>query len=138
MRENVRSRIAHAYLRQWRCRAGPASDVVRLAAAAGRHADLAELTGDQSLEVKLFTGPGHARLPAVRDAMNAFPFVADREPPSLAHMQARLAQAWAARHGAPNHREVLGALLPGLIEGAQLAVRHAELRLRTGVQRRRC
>lgn len=33
--------------------------------------DLADLTGNQTSSVELFIGPGHPRLPAVRDAVNA-------------------------------------------------------------------
>ncbi|MBO8184561.1 helix-turn-helix domain-containing protein [Streptomyces sp. DW4-2] len=88
---------------------------------------LSDLTGDQGVEVDLFTGPGHPRLPAVAAAVNAYPISSsDREAPPREHVAARLARAWAARHQAPNHREVLGQLLPDLIRDAQLAVRQAE------------
>lgn len=88
--------------------------------------DLADLTGDQSVHVDLFTGPGHPRLGAVQAAVNAFPLGLGREAPPTAHLQARLARAWTARHSAPNHRDVIGALLPDLIRDAQLAVRQAD------------
>ncbi|MFJ1695694.1 helix-turn-helix domain-containing protein [Streptomyces sp. NPDC088252] len=88
--------------------------------------DLSDLTGDQSAPVDLFIGPGHSRLPAVRDAVNALTVSGDREAPSAAHLAARLAKAWAARHQAANHREVIGELLPGLIRDAQLAVRQSD------------
>ncbi|QLF83210.1 helix-turn-helix DNA binding domain protein [Streptomyces phage Eastland] len=88
--------------------------------------DLSDLTGDQSAPVELFVGPGHPRLPAVRDAVNALTLGGDREAPSTEHLAARLAKAWAARHQAPHHREVLGELLPGLIRDAQLAVRQTD------------
>ncbi|MFI8301582.1 helix-turn-helix domain-containing protein [Streptomyces nigra] len=94
--------------------------------------DLADLTGDQSVHVDLFTGPGHPRLPAVKAAVDAFPLATRREAPPAAHLQARLARAWAARHQAPNHRDVVGALLPDLIRDAQTAVRQAD----TGADRR--
>lgn len=91
---------------------------------------LSDLTGDQSMaaaDVTLFTGPGHPRLPAVAAAVNAYPVgYRDREAPPREHVAARLARAWAARHQARNHREVLGQLLPGLIQDAQLSVRQAE------------
>jgi transcriptional regulator with XRE-family HTH domain len=103
----------------------PKLSILLRIAEALRVRDLAELTGDQSMQVKLFTGPGHARLPAVRAAMNAFPLAPDRPAQSVAHLRARLAQAWAARHASPKHRDVLGAFLPDLIEDAQVAVRHA-------------
>ncbi|KEF04601.1 MULTISPECIES: helix-turn-helix domain-containing protein [Streptomyces] len=88
--------------------------------------DLADLAGDQSAPVDLFIGPGHRRLPAVRDAIDAYPLAAEREAPPAAHLQARIARAWAARHQAPNHRDVIGALLPDLIRDAQLAARQAD------------
>ena len=94
--------------------------------------DLADLTGDQTLHVDLFIGPGHPRLAAVKEAVDAFPFTSDREAPSTQHLRYRLDRAWTARHEAPNHREVVGELLPGLIRDAQLAVRQAD----TGAERR--
>ncbi|CAM3905925.1 helix-turn-helix transcriptional regulator [Nocardiopsis rhodophaea] len=87
--------------------------------------DLAELTGAETLPIDLFTGPGHTRLSAVRAAINAVPMLSMREAPPVAHLRARLDQAWRARHSAPNHREVLGSLLPSLIADAQLASRQA-------------
>ncbi len=88
--------------------------------------DLSELAGDQSMPVDLFIGPGHARLPEVRAAVDAFPMAgADRPAPDAAHLRARLTNAWAARHSAPNHRDVIGELLPDLIRDGQAAVRQA-------------
>ncbi|MEI5522357.1 helix-turn-helix transcriptional regulator [Streptomyces brasiliscabiei] len=88
--------------------------------------DLTDLTGDQSVHIALFAGPGHPRLAAVKAAVDAFPLTTQREAPPAAHLRARLARAWEARHKAPNHREVTGALLPDLIRDAQLAVRQSE------------
>ena len=88
--------------------------------------DLADLTGDQTRHADLFIGPCHPRLAAVKAAVDAFPFTADRQAPSTQHLRHRLDRAWSARHSAPNHREVVGALLPDLIRDAQLAVRQAE------------
>ncbi|WTW96617.1 helix-turn-helix domain-containing protein [Streptomycetaceae bacterium NBC_01309] len=87
--------------------------------------DLATLTGDQSINVELFCGPGHDRLPAVRRALNLFPMLPDLDAPSHANLRTRLNYAWSARHSAPDHREVIGRLLPDLIRDAQLAVRQA-------------
>ncbi|MFI7275591.1 helix-turn-helix domain-containing protein [Streptomyces sp. NPDC049879] len=106
--------------------------ILRIAEAL-RVRDLAELTGTQSMPADLFIGPGHDRLPEVAAVINAYPFNAsDREAPPTAHLAARLARAWTARHSAPNHRDVIGRLLPDLIRDAQLAVRQAE----TGAERR--
>ncbi|WP_306371118.1 helix-turn-helix transcriptional regulator [Nocardiopsis sp. CC223A] len=87
--------------------------------------DLAELTGAGSIPVEPFSGPGHRHLPAVRAAINAFAPAADRPAPGLPHLRARLRGAWRARHAAPDHREVLGALLPELIGDAQAAAHQA-------------
>ena len=87
--------------------------------------DLSELTGTASVPVEPFSGPGHRRLPAVRAAVNAFTPAGGRPAPGLPHLRARLREAWRARHAAPDHREVLGTLLPGLIEDAQAAVHGA-------------
>jgi tetratricopeptide (TPR) repeat protein len=94
--------------------------LLRLAEAL-RIRELSELTGDQSVPVRLFTGPGHPALPAVRAAVNAITWE-DGPPEPLDHLQARLDSAWRARHASPDHRTVLGAILPGLIQDAQRAV----------------
>ncbi|MFJ4863385.1 helix-turn-helix domain-containing protein [Streptomyces sp. NPDC088748] len=86
--------------------------------------DLSDLTGDQSMHVNLFTGPGHPRFAAVRDALNSLQ-LGPAEAPPAGHLTARLARAWQARHSAPNHRDVIGSLLPDLIRDAQAAVRAA-------------
>jgi transcriptional regulator with XRE-family HTH domain len=110
----------------------PKLEIVLRLAEILRVRDLSDLTGDQSVHTALFAGPGHARLPEVKAAVDAFPLGARREAPPAAHLRARLARAWAARHSAPNHRDVVGALLPDLIRDAQAAVRQAE----TGADRR--
>jgi transcriptional regulator with XRE-family HTH domain len=105
----------------------PKLEVILRIAELLRVRDLADLTGDQSAHVDLFAGPGHPRLAAVKAAVDAFPLTTQREAPPAAHLQARLARAWSSRHSAPNHREVIGALLPDLIRDAQLAVRQADI-----------
>lgn len=99
--------------------------VLRIAEAL-RVRDLSDLTGDQSTSVALFTGPGHARLPQVQAAINTYPLSARREAPAPEHLRQRLIRAWSARHSAPNHRDVVGALLPDLIRDAQHAVLQAD------------
>jgi transcriptional regulator with XRE-family HTH domain len=94
--------------------------LLRLAEAL-RVKNLAELTGDPSAPLRLFAGPGHPALPEVRDAINAIPW-ADGPPDSLDHLAARLDAAWRARHASPDHRTVLGAVLPSLIRDCQRAV----------------
>ncbi|MFF5808282.1 helix-turn-helix domain-containing protein [Streptomyces sp. NPDC012746] len=95
---------------------------------------LNDLVGDVSAEphTDLFLGPGHDRLAAVRAALTTYPAPGIREAPTQTYMRAALDAAWAARHEAPNHRETLGTLLPGLIRDAQLSVRQAD----TGADRR--
>jgi transcriptional regulator with XRE-family HTH domain len=105
----------------------PSLPMVLRMAEALRVRDLSDLTGDAArMPTGLFIGPGHPRLPKVRAAVDAFPLpVDDRRAPDTPHLRASLAHAWAARHSAPNHREVIGTLLPGLIRDGQLAVRQA-------------
>ncbi|KIF03665.1 XRE family transcriptional regulator [Streptomyces sp. RSD-27] len=88
--------------------------------------NLSELTGDSSLHADLFAGPGHPRFAGVREALNSLNLGSTHEAPPVAHLTARLSRAWSARHSAPDHREVVGALLPGLIRDAQASVRQAE------------
>lgn len=104
--------------------------LLRLAEAL-RIRELSELTGDRSVPIRVFTGPGHPALSAVRAAINTIAW-ADGPPEPLDHLQARLDAAWRARHASPDHRTVLGAILPGLIRDAQRAVSFYE-----GTERRR-
>ncbi|MGK5631671.1 helix-turn-helix domain-containing protein [Streptomyces sp. URMC 123] len=104
----------------------PKLDVVLAVAEALRVRELSELTGDRAHHVPLFGGPGHRRLPAVAAAVDALALSDDRPAPPADHLRARLARAWSARHAAPDHREVLGGLLPELIRDARLAARQAQ------------
>lgn len=110
----------------------PKLETILAIAEALRVRDLSDLTGDQTRHVDIFTGPGHPRLPDVVAAINTLPLAGSREAPPAAHLQARLARAWAARHTSPAHRDTIGALLPDLIRDAQLATRQAD----TGAERR--
>jgi transcriptional regulator with XRE-family HTH domain len=103
----------------------PDLDIVLQLAEVLRVRNLAELTGDPRMGVDLFIGPGHPRLAAVAAAIDELPLPTDRQAPPPEHLRARLQRAWAARHSAPNHRDVVGALVPGLIRDAQLAVKQA-------------
>ncbi|MBT2226284.1 helix-turn-helix domain-containing protein [Nonomuraea sp. NEAU-A123] len=94
--------------------------------------DLAELTGGQSIPVRMFTGPGHPALDAVRTAINTVPLLPTGTVQPLATLRARLDSAWRTRHASPDHRTALGAILPDLIRDAQLAAR-----LYQGADRRR-
>jgi tetratricopeptide (TPR) repeat protein len=95
--------------------------------------DISQLTGGQAVPALMFRGPGHPALPAVRTAINSIgPVGSEHEPEPLGHLQARLTAAWRARHASPDHRTVLGALLPDLIRDARYASRCYE-----GAERRR-
>lgn len=109
----------------------PSFDTVLAIAGALRVRDLTDLAGG-TRPVDLFVGAAHPRMAAVAAAVNRLPLGAQRQAAPPAHLRARLDQAWAARHKAPNHREVVGSLLPDLIRDGQLAVRQAE----TGADRR--
>jgi DNA-binding XRE family transcriptional regulator len=104
----------------------PGLEMVMRIAEALRVRDLSDLTGHPDMHVDLFIGPGHPRLAAVKAAIDTFPLRSSTEPPPVAHVEARLHAAWKARHQAPNHREVIGRLLPDLIRDAQALVRHAD------------
>ncbi|MGA5321811.1 helix-turn-helix domain-containing protein [Streptomyces seoulensis] len=104
----------------------PALEMVLRIADALRVRDLAELTGNADTHVDLFTGPGHPRLAAVKAAVDTLRLGTDTELPRVPHLEARLRAAWKARHQAPNHREVIGALLPDLIRDAQALARHTD------------
>ncbi|MDT3398029.1 helix-turn-helix domain-containing protein [Streptomyces sp. B1866] len=104
----------------------PSLSMVLRIAEALRVRDLAELVGCQPIPTELFIGPGHQRLPKVREAINRFPVSSDRQAPTTAYLRSRLTRAWSVRHSSPNHREVIGEFLPELIRDAQLAVRQAD------------
>ncbi|MFD5663467.1 helix-turn-helix transcriptional regulator [Streptomyces anthocyanicus] len=104
----------------------PGLEMVMRIAEALRVRDLADLTGHPEMHVDLFVGPGHPRLGEVKAAIDSFPLATPGEPPRVAHLEARLHAAWSARHQAPNHREVIGRLLPDLIRDGQALVRHAD------------
>lgn len=104
----------------------PKLEVILAIAEVLRVRDLADLTGSQTVHIDLFAGPGHPRLAAVRAAVDTFPIGLRQEAPPTEHLRARLDRAWSARHKSPNHREVLGALLPDLIRDAQAAVQQAD------------
>jgi DNA-binding XRE family transcriptional regulator len=101
-------------------------------AAALKLPDPSKLIGGEPLPMNMFRGPGHPALPAVRTAINAVTVNVSGPPAPLDHLQARLDAAWRARHSAPDHRTVLGALLPDLIRDARHAARSYE-----GAQQRR-
>ncbi|GAA1614206.1 hypothetical protein GCM10009733_007990 [Nonomuraea maheshkhaliensis] len=95
--------------------------------------DLSDLTGVQSMPVRMFAGPGHPALAAVRAAINAPPLLMPRgKVQPLTTIRARLDSAWRTRHTSPDHRTALGRLLPDLLHDTQLAAR-----MYSGADRRR-
>lgn len=85
-------------------------------------AQLVEDTGGVPAEV--FAGTRHAALSEVQAALTDYRLAtADTQLPSVAHLAARLRDAWRVRHTSPDHRTQLGLLLPGLIRDAQRAAR---------------
>ncbi|MGW4412559.1 helix-turn-helix domain-containing protein [Nonomuraea sp. NPDC004702] len=84
--------------------------------------DLAELTGQQSMPVRMFTGPGHPALGAVKRAINSSLLLqpAGSAQP-LEALRARLDSAWRTRHISPDHRTALGKILPDLLRDGQYA-----------------
>ncbi|MGW3342800.1 helix-turn-helix domain-containing protein [Nonomuraea rubra] len=118
-----------------RLQSQPRLSMLLLLAEALQVRDLAELTGAQSLPVRMFSGPGHAALAAVRDAINATPLVVGIPQGAvqpLRVLRARLDAAWRTRHASPDHRTALARILPDLLRDAQLAVH-----LHRGAERRR-
>lgn len=76
------------------------ANLLRLAEAL-RVRDLAQLTGDQSMPISLFTGPGHPRLSQVRAAINAPPALSPREAPRSCTCVHALTRH--GRHATPHH-----------------------------------
>lgn len=105
-----------------RLQASPRLPILLQLAEVLRVRDLTELTGDQSVPaVRMFTGPGHPALEAVRKAVNSVPVQLTGAVQPLSTLRTRLDAAWRARHASPDHRTTLGRLLPDLIRDAQLA-----------------
>lgn len=115
-----------------RLQQNPRLPILLQLAEALRVRDLSELTGDQSIPVRMFTGPGHPALNAVRQAINATPLQPAGTVESLSRLRGRLDAAWRVRHASADHRTALGGLLPDLIRDMQMAVA-----MHQGVGRRR-
>ncbi|MER5644785.1 helix-turn-helix transcriptional regulator [Streptosporangium sp. NPDC002524] len=104
-----------------RLQQNPRLPILLQLAEALRVRDLSELTGDQSMPVRMFTGPGHPALEDVRAAINSTSLVPAGAVQPLTTLRARLDAAWRVRHSSPDHRTALGELLPDLLRDVQLA-----------------
>ncbi|WP_433252814.1 helix-turn-helix domain-containing protein [Streptosporangium sp. CA-135522] len=104
-----------------RLQQNPRLPILLQLAEALRVRDLSELTGDQSMPVRMFTGPGHPALEAVRSVINSTALLPTGTVQPLANLRARLDAAWQTRHASPDHRTALGELLPDLLRDVQLA-----------------
>ncbi|MEU7588012.1 transcriptional regulator [Micromonospora sp. NPDC049230] len=83
--------------------------------------ELSVLVGELSDRSAIVNGPEHPALASVREAVNRYTFPGDEAPEPLSRLGDRLAAAWRARHQAPDHRTVLGVLLPDLLRDVQRA-----------------
>ncbi|MGW4411983.1 helix-turn-helix domain-containing protein [Nonomuraea sp. NPDC004702] len=96
--------------------------------------DLVELTGDQAMPIRMFSGPSHCALGDVKRAFNLNPLLQQTRGPaqSLDALRGRLDSAWRTRHASPDHRTALGKILPDLLRDGQYAAGMYE-----GVEQRR-
>jgi transcriptional regulator with XRE-family HTH domain len=93
--------------------------LIRLAEVLGV-ADLAELTGDQSMRIPRFAYGEHPAVPAIRDAVQRYVLGRpDRPPQPIALLRNRVDLAWRAWHTSPNRRTEVGAVLPVLLIDCQ-------------------
>lgn len=96
--------------------------------------DLAELTGDPTLPVSVYTRSAHESLSTIADVLTTYTIgddVGGREP-SVVELAGSVRQAWELWHGARRHRTAVATVLPGLLDQARRCARHLE-----GVERRR-
>ncbi|HEX3785398.1 MAG TPA: helix-turn-helix transcriptional regulator [Pseudonocardiaceae bacterium] len=97
--------------------------LVRLGEALGV-TDLAELTGEQALNLGIGRRAGHEAVPAMREAIEEMPLAVSGAPaPSPADLERRVADAWHLWHTSSTPRASVGAVLPGLIREGRRAVR---------------
>lgn len=83
--------------------------------------DVSVLVGELSDRSAVVNGSEHPALASVRDAVNRIVLPGDVPAQPLTQIKVRLAAAWRARHESSDHRTVLGAVLPDLVEDAQRA-----------------
>ncbi|GAA2195017.1 helix-turn-helix domain-containing protein [Micromonospora lupini] len=93
-------------------------------------ADLAELTGDQSLPVASVTRAGHPAVDSVAAAMQRTTVTAG-EPTPAGVLRGLVDQAWTLWHRSSTERTAVAAVLPGLLDDARRSARRLD-----GIDRR--
>lgn len=88
-------------------------------------ADLAELTGDQSLPVASVTRAGHPDIDRVAAAMKRTTLPAG-EPAPAAVLRGLVDQAWKLWHQSATERTAVAAVLPGLLDDARRSARRLD------------
>lgn len=94
--------------------------------------DLSDLYGP-AMRLSLDGRPSHPSVPAVRQALTAWPLRVEGQPQSPEYLAGAVDASWRTWHGSPNQRTEVGAVLPDLLTEAQRAAR-----LHEGTDRRRC
>ncbi|MEU5781825.1 helix-turn-helix domain-containing protein [Micromonospora lupini] len=88
-------------------------------------ADLAELTGDQSLPVASVTRAGHPAVDSVAAAMQRTTVTAG-EPTPVDVLRGLVDQAWTLWHRSSTERTAVAAVLPGLLDDARRSARRLD------------
>src|SRR5262249_30996742 len=97
--------------------------LVRLAEVLGVR-DLAELTGEGTVEMGLRRRNGHPVVASIRDAIDSAQLTMAPEPiPNTIELLQRTEYAWKLWHTSPTPRATAGAVLPQLIRDGRRAVR---------------
>jgi transcriptional regulator with XRE-family HTH domain len=84
--------------------------------------DVAELTGDQSIQVRSLAFGEHPTVPAIRDVVQRYTLGRPRvEPPAIPVLRARVDAAWRLWHESRTRRTDVGSVLPALLTDCQNA-----------------
>lgn len=84
--------------------------------------DLSDLYGP-TMRLTLDGRPSHPSVPAVRQALTAWPLRVEGQPQSPEYLAGAVDAAWRTWHGSPNQRTEVGLVLPDLLTDAQRAAR---------------
>ncbi|WP_327590930.1 helix-turn-helix domain-containing protein [Nonomuraea sp. NBC_00507] len=120
-----------------RLQSQPKLSILLMLAEALHVRDLSELTGQQTMPVRMFAGPGHPALADVRAAINATPLLIPQgtvQPLNV--LRARLDAAWHTRHTSPDHRTACAGVAAGRARRT-LTVRACRLQRSGGIPVRR-